>query len=86
MPVIPKYNPKPVHEKFIVGYSAVELDNEDRMVTISSDSGDIVLDFEIIPDLVQFLAWAMRERMEVTADEEAEQVRKSDGDEGRGEV
>ena len=75
MPVIPKYEPKPVLEKFVVGECAVELDSTDRLLTISSDAGDIVFEYESIPDMVQFLAWDMRERMEVTADVETEQVR-----------
>lgn len=66
MPVIPKYEPKPVLEKFVVGNFGVELDNTDRLLTLSSDAGDIVFEYESIPDLVQFLAWAMRERMDVT--------------------
>lgn len=66
MPVIPKYEPKPVLEKFVVGNFEVELDNTDRLLSLSSDAGDIVFEYESIPDLVQFLAWAMRERMDVT--------------------
>lgn len=82
MPVLPKYEPKPVTEIYAAGESRLELNNEDRILTISSDAGEIMFSYSDIPDLVQFLAWAMRERMEVTADAEAEQVRESDGDEG----
>ena len=66
MPTLSKYEPKPVIEQFSVGCDLIELDNKDRVVTISSDSGYIVFTYESIPDLVQFLAWAMRERMDVT--------------------
>lgn len=67
MPEIPKYEPKPVHEEFRIGGNTVDLDSIDRTVTIDSDAGEITLPYESIPDLVQFLAWAMRERMDVTA-------------------
>jgi transposase len=73
--VIPKYEPKPVLEKYHVNDFIVELDSKDRYVMISGDPGDIVFHYDSIPDLVQFLAWAMRERMEVTADADAEEVR-----------
>ena len=73
-PMIPKYEPKPVLEKFVVGDCGIELDNTDRLLTLSSDAGDIVFEYESIPELVQFLAWAMRERMEVTADGEEDQL------------
>lgn len=79
-PVIPKYEPKPVLEKFVVGHFGVELDNTDRLLTLSSDAGDIVFEYESIPDLVQFLAWAMRTRMEVTADAENTEVPEQGGD------
>lgn len=65
MPVVPKYEPKPFKESYEIGDYAIELSNDDRLVTVSSESGDIVLAYEDIPDLVQFLAWAMRERMDV---------------------
>lgn len=63
MPVLPKYNPLPFKESYSIGDYAIELNNDDRLVTVSSDSGDIIFAYEDIPDLVQFLAWAMRERM-----------------------
>lgn len=64
-PVIPKYEPKAVEEIYMVGEYRVVLDNESRVFII--DDG-IYFRYEQIPDLVQFLAWAMRERMEVKAD------------------
>ena len=63
MPVLPKYNPKPVHEEYHVGNHTVSLDSITRSVTVDGDDGEITLPYESIPDLVQFLAWAMRERM-----------------------
>jgi hypothetical protein len=78
VPVIPKYEPKPIFEQFEIGECTVELDRPARLVTVGTkDSGDIIISYDSIPDLVQFLAWAMRERMEVTADAEADQVRES---------
>ena len=67
-PMIPKYEPKPVIERYEVADFGVELDSKERYVMVSGDSGDIVFSFDVIPDLVQFLAWAMRERMEASAD------------------
>lgn len=86
MPVIPKYNPKPVLERYCIGCNMIELDGNDRSVTITGDEGEITMTYGEIPDLVQFLAWAMRERMEVTADAEADEVRESDGYPEWGEV
>lgn len=80
MPMIPKYEPKPFKESYEIGDYAIELSNDDRLVTVSSESGDIVLAYEDIPDLVQFLAWAMRTRMEVTADGESAEVPEQGGD------
>ena len=62
-PVIPKYNPKPSKEEYVIFDYSIELNNDDRLVTVSAASGDIIFAYEDIPDLVQFLAWAMRERM-----------------------
>lgn len=84
--MIPKYEPKPFKECYGIGDYSIELSNDDRLVTVSSESGDIVLAYEDIPDLVQFLAWAMRTRMEVTADAENTEVQKQNGDAERGEV
>ena len=86
VPVIPKYEPKPVLEGYCIGCNLIELDGNDRSVTITGDEGGITMTYGEIPDLVQFLAWAMRERMEVTADVETEQVREQEGDSWRGEV
>lgn len=86
MPMIPKYEPKPFKESYGIGDYAIELSNDDRLVTVSSESGDIVLAYEDIPDLVQFFAWAMRTRMEVTADAANTEVQKQGGESERGEV
>jgi hypothetical protein len=66
-PVIPKYEPSAIEEIYMVGGYRVALDNESRIFSINDD---IYFRYEQIPDLVQFLAWAMRERMEVKADAE----------------
>lgn len=66
-PVIPKYEPSAIEEIYMVGGYRVALDNESRVLSIDDD---IYFRYEQIPDLVQFLAWAMRERMEVKADAE----------------
>ena len=64
-PVVPKYEPKPVLEKYQVGGNLVELDGVSKCIMITGCDGEITLAYEEIPDLVQFLAWAMRERMDV---------------------
>jgi AcrR family transcriptional regulator len=69
-PVLPKYNPKPSKEEYVICDYSIELNNDDRLVTVSAASGDIVLAYEDIPDLVQFLAWAMRERMSTPESED----------------
>lgn len=69
-PVIPKYEPKPTLERFRVSGTMIDMNSIDQSVTISGEMGEIILEYESIPDLVQFLAWAMRTRMEVKADAE----------------
>lgn len=64
----PIYEPKPVLERYVVGDYVVEMDSVDRTMLISGESGDTVLEYKDVPDLVCFLAWAMRTRMEVTED------------------
>ena len=65
------YDAKPVVETFDVNRCRIMLDHENRCVIIDDD---IMLPYDKIPDIVQFLVWAMRTRMEVTADgEEAQQ-------------
>lgn len=74
-PVIPKYEPKPSVEEYNFEKFSVRLYNDERYVSIMSNEknvygASIKIGFDNIPDLVQFLAWAMRERMEVKADAE----------------
>lgn len=82
-PMIPKYEPKPAEETFHLGTFRVTLCHHDQAVIISPP-GDhsLLVNYNELPDIVQFLAWAMRTRMEVTAD--AEQVREQEGDSERG--
>lgn len=70
MPVFPKYNPKPVLERYCIGCNMIELDGNDRSVTITRDEGKITMTYGEVPDLVQFLAWAMRERMQAGESED----------------
>lgn len=94
-PMIPKYEPKANKEWFTVRDTDFVLDYKKRELIIRgkaepncsyghSADGTILVSFDDVPDLVQFLAWAMRTRMEVTAD--AEQVREQDGDSERGDI
>jgi hypothetical protein len=82
VPMIPKYEPKPNREWYTVGELNLELNQCSKALGIEKEGELIILDFADVPDLVQFLAWAMRTRMEVTAD--AEQVREQEGDSERG--
>lgn len=78
VPMIPKYEPKPNREWYTVGELNLELNQCSKALGIEKEGELIILDFADVPDLVQFLAWAMRTRMEVTAD--AEQVREQEDD------
>lgn len=69
--VLPKYDPKPFIEEYNLGNFSVRLYNAERFVAIMSNEKDVYgtsikIGFDNIPDLVQFLAWAMRTRMEAT--------------------
>lgn len=64
-PVVPKYEPKPVLERFVIGDCEITMNADIREITISSCGGEFLALYDEIPGLVQFLAWAMRERMDV---------------------
>lgn len=70
-PVIPKYEPKPVKEAYVIGNLEITLNNDDRVLHIHTALDDSIayngkcISYDDIPDLVQFLAWAMRKRMDV---------------------
>lgn len=72
-PMIPKYEPKPNREWYTVGELNIELNQCSKALGIEKEGELIILDFADVPDLVQFLAWAMRTRMEVTSDAEEDQ-------------
>jgi hypothetical protein len=64
-PVVPKYEPKPVLERFVIGDCEITMNADIREISISSCGGEFLAAYDDIPQLVQFLAWAMRERMDV---------------------
>lgn len=64
------YEAKPVVETFSVSKCRIMLDHENRCVVIDDE---IMLPYDRMPDIVQFLAWAMRTRMEVNPDGEEDQ-------------
>lgn len=70
--LMPKYAPKPVLEKYRVKDSIVEIDNDHQVMSIDVDGSFVIVPYDLIPELTEFLAWAMRERMEVSADVRAE--------------
>lgn len=68
---IPEYEPKPVREHYeICGYGVILDSNKQSVKIIMPYNGEVEIGYKSVPDLVQFLAWAMRTRMEVTADAE----------------
>lgn len=67
--VMPKYNPKPIEEVFSIGRTYITLDNSNGMVRFQTDDGRMSIPYKCVSELVEFLAWAMRERMEAIPDE-----------------
>jgi hypothetical protein len=80
MPMIPKYEPKPNREWYTLGELSIELNHCSGKVGIEKGCHLIALDFSEVADLVQFLAWAMRTRMEVKKDGENTEVPEQGGD------
>lgn len=70
----PVYEPVPCEETYKVAGERIYIDQETRTVTIR----DVGLSFDDIPDIVQFLAWAMRTRMK-GEDERGEDQREAEG-------
>jgi hypothetical protein len=67
-PLPPKYAPRPTVERYDVEGYGVELNHLAKRVTIGGKAipdGAISVDYDCIPDLVQFLAWAMRTRINI---------------------
>lgn len=67
--VMPKYNPKPIKEAYVIGETKITLNNDVKTMCVEDGAGAVYLSYDAIPGLVEFLAWAMRERMEGTPDE-----------------
>lgn len=78
--MMPKYEPKPREESYDIGILGVELDHVGRSVRIGNGFEETQIPFDLVPDLVQFLAWAMRTRMEVKEDAQADEVREPESD------
>lgn len=73
--MFPKYNPKPVEETYeFCGMKVVLCNSVKEAYVYDSENKAVSIPYQFMPDLVQFLVWAMRERMGATADGEAEQV------------
>ena len=65
----PIYEPKPTFERYDVGELSVGIDHCTGMIILKNSGGySLNINRKDIPDLVCFFAWAMRTRMEVTAD------------------
>lgn len=67
--VTPRYNPKPLKEAYVIGETEITLNNDVRTMCVEDGAGTVYIPYDEIPGLVEFLAWAMRERMEGTPDE-----------------
>lgn len=62
-PVFVPYTPKKITEQFGIGEDIVlEVDYEEREITIANNEASVFIPFRDICDLTQFLAWLMRER------------------------
>ena len=62
-PVFVPYTPKKITEQFGIGEDIVlEVDYEERDITIANNEASVFIPFRDICDLTQFLAWLMRER------------------------
>lgn len=72
-PVFVPYMPKPVHETYVIGKNTIiSINYEEKLLSIDSVhtrdddttiGGVLFFPFEDIPEITQFFAWAMRERM-----------------------
>lgn len=84
MPEIPKYEPKAIKENYKVGKMQYELNHITGIIGIYDGHTLITVPYNELPDIVQFLAWAMRERIdttakpEVMADAEDDEVREQE--------
>lgn len=59
------YEPKPVIESFAIGGLRASLNSNERTLTLEmAYNGRVTIRYESVPDLVTFLDWAMRNRME----------------------
>lgn len=66
---VPKYKPIVLEETFNAGIVDVTLDRDDEMMWLRHIEGSTMkIPYSRVPELVQFLVWAMRERMEAQAD------------------
>lgn len=62
-PVFVPYTPKKITEQFGIGEDIVlEVDYEERDITIANNEASVFIPFRDICELTQFLAWLMRER------------------------
>lgn len=65
-----KYSPKPVKEAYELDGARITLHNDTKMLCVESKTaGGVGISYDSLPELVEFLAWVMRERMEETPDE-----------------
>lgn len=67
--VMPRYNPKPIKEAYVIGEARITLNNDVETMYVEDGAGTAYIKYADIPELAVFLAWAMRERMEAIPDE-----------------
>ena len=62
--VVTRYEPEALSEVFAVGKNYVaDIDYMDRVLVLKHPTCEIKIAFDEIPDVLQFLAWAARERI-----------------------
>lgn len=66
----PKY--VPTRETYRVGEMEIVIDTAERAISVIEDGSSIMLTYEQAAGLVEFLAWAGREKCQTEVDDDAE--------------
>lgn len=72
--VMPKYNPKPVKEVFAIEGEKITLNSHDKILQIDGMCNSATaIPYKDLPKILEFLEWAMRERIGGVVDEQVPQ-------------
>jgi predicted transcriptional regulator len=72
--IVPKFNPKPVKEVFAIEGEKITLNSHDKILQIDGMCNSATaIPYKDLPKILEFLEWAMRERMEADVDEQVPQ-------------